>query len=267
MNIYTYQDYKDFLKDWLNSQKRVRGLRLSLARALGCQSSFISRVLRESHHLTPEHALSCAQFMNLSESETDYFLHLVHHQRAGTKDLRELLLSKIKKMQDVENDISNRYGKYTTSPPEGLSPDYYSSWLYSAIHYATTIPHLQKLHALAEKFSLPEPIVLSTLKYLVQVNLVKRIEDRWVASNKNMHLTKNSALLQAYHSSWRLQAINEFTKQKAQDLNYTAVYTLSKNDYKKIRSMLVNFIDHSRSLVLPSKEEILVCLNCDFFEV
>lgn len=50
-------------------------------------------------------------------------------------------------------------------------------------------------------------------------------------------------------------------------MHYTAVQSLSRQDYEKLKQQFLKGLDNYRSVANPSQEEELVCLALDFFKV
>lgn len=88
-NVYHYQDYKKYLNAVLSPVGEGRGMRSKLARAIGCQTAFISQVLKHDTHFSSEHALLISDFLKHTESESQYFMILVQLGRAGTMALQK----------------------------------------------------------------------------------------------------------------------------------------------------------------------------------
>ena len=88
---FDYTDYKSYINARLDADPQGRGSRSALARAIRCQSAFVSSVLRGSVHFTPEQGEAINEHFGHSETDADYFLLLLQLQRAGTDSLRQRL--------------------------------------------------------------------------------------------------------------------------------------------------------------------------------
>jgi hypothetical protein len=69
------------------------------------------------------------------------------------------------------------------------------------------------------------------------------------------------------HSNWRNRGILDSYKREAGGVHYSAVHCLTRSDYEKIKEMTLHFLDATRAVVRPSKEEELVCMTLDWFIV
>lgn len=51
------------------------------------------------------------------------------------------------------------------------------------------------------------------------------------------------------------------------EIPYTMVQSMTVPAAEKIKQRLLEFIDESRKITGPSKEEELICITCDLFRV
>ncbi|MCB0385643.1 MAG: hypothetical protein KDD43_09635, partial [Bdellovibrionales bacterium] len=79
--------------------------------------------------------------------------------------------------------------------------------------------------------------------------------------------SKSSYLNNLNHSLWRQKISHGLLTPHNRDFHYTALYTLSREDMEVLQQMLVEFVDATRKLVAPSREEEMVSLCCDLIRV
>ena len=70
IDVFKYQNYRPFLKAAFPRAGTGRGQRQQLAKALGCQTSFISLVLTDRVHMNEDMAFGTTQFLRLSKAES-----------------------------------------------------------------------------------------------------------------------------------------------------------------------------------------------------
>ena len=75
-SVFSFSTYKAIMAHHLLGATH-RGELTRAAKVLGCQRSYLSRVISESLHLTPDHAFNLANFFKINHSEREYFLNLV----------------------------------------------------------------------------------------------------------------------------------------------------------------------------------------------
>jgi hypothetical protein len=51
------------------------------------------------------------------------------------------------------------------------------------------------------------------------------------------------------------------------ELMYTAPLSVSRSDFKKIRSRLADLVREVTDIAIPSKAEEIACFNLDFFRI
>jgi uncharacterized protein (TIGR02147 family) len=266
-SIFEYQDYKKFVNSWLdNAPQKGHGLRKKMAQAMDCQTAYVSHVFAGDYQLSSEQALKCAQWLNLSAEETDYFLLLVNRQRAGTKDLEKYYLQKITELRSTQVDLKKK-----SKIKESLSPKdqsvYYRHWLYAAIHMGVTIPQLQTIEGLQQFFGLPLKQITQVLNMLINAELIKNDKGLLKIGKSFIHLEKTSPLMQQHHTNWRLKAIDAIALNDQENLHYSGVVSLAKDDYEKFREKMANLLKDMISLAKDSEPETLASLNFDWFNI
>jgi uncharacterized protein (TIGR02147 family) len=264
VKLFQTSDYKEFLRFKLEENRERRGYKSELAQAAGFQRSFLSQVVGTHVHCTPDHAAALARFWGLPEEERDYFLELVHLARAGTEGLRAIHEKRIREIRARNENLASRFRKETPLV-EADQALYYSSWHWSAIHILLSIPSFRTAQAIAARLRLEKGFVESCLDSLRRLGLVEQDGKSWRISAKDIHLPKNSPLTSMNHLNWRVQAVASSQARRDEALHYTAVHSLSRADFERIKQMILELLDRSRAIVGPSQEEELACLTVDWF--
>jgi uncharacterized protein (TIGR02147 family) len=262
--IYSYDDYKEFIKDSL--VEKGHGSRLKLAASLNCQSAYISSVLNQMAHFSLEQASEAAAFFYLDSDEEEFLLHLVQYARSGTKRLRELYLKKIKSEREKRSLLSNRIqGTHTLD--EVTQTQYYSRWYYAAIHVLVTVPQFKKKENISKYLNLPQTVVNEALDFLMKTGLVVLKEDGLSSGKTRVFLKGDSPLIVQHHENWRLKAIESVTLGSKENVHFSSVYSLSQKDFVIIKEKLLSHLQEVREIVKPSPEEEVCVLNLDFFSL
>jgi uncharacterized protein (TIGR02147 family) len=262
-HIFDYDDYKDVIRGYLASHQNERGYQGRLAKAAGCGPSFFSQALGSHIHLTPDQAAGLADFWQLQEDEAEYFLCLVHHARSGSHAFKKMQIRKIQALKQKHQSIAERV-QAKIVPLGEKEMIYYSAWYWSAIHMSCTIPEFQTSAAIARRLRLDNVFVETCLRQLRDMQLVQEQNGRWRNTNADIHLPRESPMVGVLHSNWRQKAAAQAQMQDREALHYSAVQTLSRADYQKLKNLLLEFVQESRKIAAPSKEEeiIAVCLDC-----
>lgn len=263
--VFEFKEYKAYVRAQVNVGGRRAGRRSGLAKALGCQTSFVSQVLNGPGHFTLDQAALANVFLNHDREESHFFILLVSAARAGTNALREYYREQMKEILNRRSLIKNRVNVTRVIPAEHASR-YYASWQYAAIHIALSIPELQTKDALRTYFRLPMRLVSETLEFLCATGLAEQRDGRFVIGQSFVHLGNDADQITKHHVNWRVRAMDALLQTKPTDLHYSVVYSVSKHDAERIRERLIGVIKANLDDVAPSKEEQLFCTCIDFFE-
>jgi uncharacterized protein (TIGR02147 family) len=262
--IFTYHSYKKFLKDAIEAHGR--GSVAKLAEAAGCDRTYLSQCLSTKVQLTPDHILGIGQYLNLSETESDYFLLLLLHERSASKKSQALIEKKMKALADADLVLSKKIAQRAEASEltESEKSVYYSHWKYAAIHALTSIKEFQTVPTLAKRTKLSEAEVSGALKDLKNMGLVALQTGSWIHSGKNIHISSGSSHTSQNHTNWRLKTIEDVNNQNA--VHYTTLFSLSKKDWQILREQVLKFIDAQRDFIHASGTEELYCFCCDLFK-
>lgn len=264
--LFNCLDYKDFIKSRIAAAHPSRGYVGVMAKAAGCQRSYLSQALNSSVHLTPDHAFALSRFFQLNDLETKYFLLLVDHARCGSAGLRKHLQEQMDQIRESQKNLSRRLKTTTTSGEDhGV---YYSSWHWQAIHYATTIKTLQTAEAIAQRLLLPKSLVVICLNQLITMGLVVFENGRFRHKGDDLHLHSRSRWISIHHNNWRQRAVlNSQVESEKHSIHYSSVFSMSRKDFLRLHEETLRFIEHGRQIIGPSNEEELFCFNTDLFEI
>lgn len=267
MDIFEFDDFKLYLRKLIaNLPKAGHGQNKRFAEAAGVSTAFFSQILSGKRQISIEQASLLTDFLGLSDLRADYFLLLVELDRAGNESLRKRLRVRKSQLKKSAALISKRFTS-TTEVGEKDQPIYYSDWIYIAIQQLTAIEEFQTEFAIAEKLNLSLKKVREVTDFLKSTGLCVEKSGRLMIGPARLHLSPQSPWIKQHHSNWRLRSLEEFNKEDPAKLFYSSPMTLSKNDYEKIRALLVSTIQSVAEIVDPSPSEELVCLNIDWFKI
>jgi len=266
MSIFNYLNYKNFIVSKIQRNRHLKGYQGLLSKAAGCQRPYLSQVLNGKAHLSLDHIAGIADFLELSELETDYFIELINFSRAGTQNLKKLIKRRLKRLKDDNENLKLRFQKPSIEDQRYQST-YYSSWHWAAVHVLLSIPEYSTVNSIAKRLGLQPDRVLYILKELESFGLTNKSSRGWVPLDKHIHVSKDSPHHIINHMIWRNKANSRCSESTTDSIFYTGVHSLSKNDYEVIKRKLLNEIDQAHSIVSPSNAEEIICFNLDFFKV
>lgn len=266
LNLFEYTSYKVYLRDLIGAHKGQRGYQSGLARAAGCQPSYLSQVLGGKVDLLPEHGVGIAEHINLNELEADYFFLLLQLGRAKSKMLNDFIEKRLSRIRETTKTVLVRSSEIQIASKE-IELFYYTSWYWSAVHIATSIESLQTASALAAHFRLPLEKIRKILMRLADCHLVREESEKWIYQNGAGYLTRDSLMTELNHTHWRNKALLDIQTDTGEALHYTSLFSMSKDDVVKLREFFIDVIDRTRQQALPSHPEVLQCILIDSFTV
>ncbi|MDC0980164.1 TIGR02147 family protein [Bdellovibrionales bacterium] len=267
-SIFSFLSYKQYLYSYLSNQpKRGYGLRSIWAEKLGCNLAYLSRVLNKEAQLSVEQALELSELLKLGSEERDFFLLLVRKDRAGSFKLKSIIESEINEILSKRSLLRNRIEIKTKIDIEAQAK-FYSSWLYSAIHMALTLEDINSKHEISEYFGISVNKSSEILDFLEEIGLISIINEKVTTLENQMFLGSDSNLISMHHKNWRIKALEEMSEINRESIHYSTVFTFSKEDYPRIKEILIKAIEDARNVVgKTAKEDEITCLNLDFFKL
>ncbi len=265
-SVFDFTDYKLYLCASLETSGEKRGIRTRLARYLNCQTAFISQVLRGRLQFSLEHAFKINQFLNHSKDEVHFFLLLVHLARAGSVDLEIYYKQQMAAILSARNEIRERIRVKRTLSLE-MQETYYRSWLFAAIHIMLSVPKFRAADAIAKHLGVPTDTVINCLDFLRANGLAKGTNSNLEIGAARIHLSKESPYLAKHHTNWRIRAVTTLDLPRAENLHYSSVISLSRQDALRVREIFLKAIESTEPILQKSKEEDVFCLAMDFFQV
>jgi uncharacterized protein (TIGR02147 family) len=263
--VFEFSDYKSYLKRALKDRSKTqKGLRSRLAEAIGCRPGYITQVLNGASDLSLEQADFASQFLGHTQDEAEFFLLLVISGRAGTKQLKEKIQNQIERRQAERIDLKKRFKAKEISYENQML--FYSNWIYVAVFTMLGIPQFQAKEAIAEHFGLSLTRVSEVLAELEKMGLVTIESGRYLPAMNRTHLGKDSPMLLKHHVNWRMQAIQSI-EDRDESFHYSSVISLSEKDMSIVREALTKTLENIAKIIEPSKDEKVLSLCIDFFEV
>lgn len=265
-SLFEFSEYKAFLRA-ISGVKQRKGVRLAISKALRCQPAYISQVLNGGGNFSLEQGEGICQFLGFGKQESHYFLLLLQKERAGTKNLRVYFEEQIEEVQKRRLVLTERLGK-EHELTEAQRAEYYSSWIYAAVHIGLSIPGLQEKKLLAEFFQLPQMKVAAVVDFLLHSGLVvERAGGGYDFGPSKIRLGNDSPQIVRHHSNWRVRAMESLEREGLSDMHYSGVVSISRADAVRIKESLLEQVKKCQAVVADSPEEELYGIGLDFFNL
>jgi uncharacterized protein (TIGR02147 family) len=133
INIFTYLDYRKFLKDWYTHAKETkRGFSFrAFSKKAGFSSpNFLKLVMDGQRNLTTESVLGIIKGLDLNKQETDFFKKLVFFTQAQTHEEKTQLYTQLVRSQKL-NELK---------PLAKERLEYYSTWYHPVVREMIVSP-------------------------------------------------------------------------------------------------------------------------------
>ena len=262
--VFDFSDYRRYLIHRLGAIGTRTGLRQKACELMGCHNTYLSQVLAEKIHLSLEHANALNSFFDHTEDESDFFLTLVLHGRAGTKSLKQRFEKQMKTALRKRTSIKQRI-KDATELSDIDRDRFYSNWIYGAIHVLVSIESLQTPDQIARALGLHLSVVSQELEFMRQTGLVKLENGRFVIGPRSVHLGSDSPAITKHHSNWRYHTIQSLHRASHDDLHFSAAVTLNEDAVNEVREALLKNLERNLATIKKAKEEVGYVLAFDFY--
>lgn len=263
VSIFEQLDYRAILKSLLNRTRGV-GIKSKLAKSIGCQAAYISRVLAGQAELSTDQLCRAADFFHLTESEKEFWLYILLENRATDKHTKELFLKRAKEVQGNVKSLKNRL-RASSTLDSAYETQYYRSWALPALHIATRIEALQTVNEIAAAFSLSPDDCLRSLRTLVKIGAVEEKDGQFRSLKQDLHLGVDSPWLPKHHMNWRIKTAGKMMEESLEGLHYSSVISCSKADLDALREIFTEAISKSRGIVQKSADELVAHYAIDLY--
>ncbi len=267
MNIYNYTSYKKFLSEYIKINSH-RGLISEIAKAAGCDRTYISQVLGGKADLLPDHVIRLSHFLLLDEPAADYLLHLLLKDRSASTEAKKKFELKLEKLRNTGLELSQQVKSKKDSneiSTEANKTNYYSNYFFQAIHLLTSIDEFQNIGAIAGRLNISESQVFQILRELEAMGLVVKERDKYYHSGKSFYLTGESPQIIPLHLNFRIEAVRR--SQIRKDIHFSNIFSVSKHDIDLLKTQILELIELHRKTVHKSGSETVAIFCCDFFEL
>ena len=269
IDLFQYQNYKEFVNDWLRAApNQGRGQLTTIAKRLGVHTSLISHVLRGEHDFTAEQASALALYLGLGALESEYLLTLVLHSRAGTDSLKNLHTQQLTRLKELNASYDAKLSEKGDGPRALTEMDkavFYSQWYYSAIFIAISVEGIRDLESLYKQFELPRDLIKQVLDYLVEIGMLHVKAGKYERGVRQLRIEPDSPMFARHHLNWRLKALERIPNKEKMELFGTLPMSLSEDDVVALRKLLIELFQNVETRLKNTTPEKLYCLNFDFF--
>jgi uncharacterized protein (TIGR02147 family) len=266
MEVYHYEDYREFLKDCFEERKgREPGFtHRKLAAAGGIANpGFFNEVVKGRRNLTEAAADKLCEAFALKDNETEFFKLLVAHNQSGDPEEKE----------DLFRRMQFRRSRSAFARTNPASIRYYSDGSYALVRAAIGVLEFRGEWERLARFlrpPLPVPLVKKCVRELCEWGLVKQGRDgRYLPTNAYLEPGPGTTeALKRLHREWIQQAsatLDEY--QPAERHVSSAVISVSDKVYRDILKRIEAFRHELLEVVKKDSKqaERLVQVNIQAF--
>jgi uncharacterized protein (TIGR02147 family) len=264
--IFQEKSYKTLIKKLIAESPTKRGMITKLAEHISCQRSYLSQVLHLKAHLNRDQIWAISQYFALGKNETLYFELLFEHARAGSTSYRQQIEIRLRDCRKQAEQLIHRFAEKSQLEQEKANL-YYASWIPSAVHILSSIPNCREAGDFAGLLGLSVKSINKVLAVLEQMGLVERHRNAgWRISGETVFIPRTSAYVALHHQNWRALAVDDARMSESDGIHYTMVQSMGRQDYERLKTMILEFIDASKQIAEPSPSEMLTAMSIDWFE-
>lgn len=271
MNVFKYQDYKQFLREGLHEKKTQVSSRFTyerMAKACGIQKTYLSRVLNsDDTHLSEEQLFLCATFLGLAKEERQYLQLLRSHQRANVASFKEELRAEIERERALRERSEPYLKAETFAPAQDISPFYLDPHV-MLVHIFLSVERFRKdVKTIGLQLHLTENYLAEILTKLEQMKLIELTGDGYVLLKSNTHLPVDSPLYYPYRFMQRIKSLERIQKlPKEQTYNYSVVFSADEAARQEIKRKFLEFLSAVETIAKGAKEAEVYQMNFDLFD-
>jgi uncharacterized protein (TIGR02147 family) len=267
ISIYNFNEYRGYVRArFAAMNKGGYGQSLKMAEHLGVHTTLVSQVLKGGKTFTLEQGSLAADFLGLTEDETDFFLLLIQEDRAASPALKKNLARQKEKFRQQSRKLENRLiGEMKLT--EEKKAIFYSDWIYSAVRQLTAIEGYSQPEQIAAYFGLTNRKIREVVDFLLTTDLLQEKNGKLAVGVRTTQLESGSPWINARHGQWRQRAIEGLHREDPVRMHYTCPMTLSVADAQKVREQIIKLLESVDKIIDPSPSEELRCLNIDWFKV
>ncbi len=252
-HIFSYIDYRDFLRDYYDERKREApwfSLRV-FGSKLGLNAAYLLRIMQKLEHLSLKKVSSVSTYFDFKPVEAEYFEAMIGFTRAKSESEATLFFEKMTQLK----------GGIRSTCLHSLQFEYYQKWYYSAVLAVIGFFPVKRNFRQLSKIIFPQistSEAKKSVELLEKLNLIHRNADGFY-ERTHLHISTGSKFQPlAVHQHQKAmihlseEAIERFPKEH-RDISSLTV-TMKRETLEDIREILRNCRQAIISRVSEDKE-------------
>ena len=268
INIFTYSDYRKYLKDWYTQAKNSRASisYRSLSKRAGFKSvNFIKFVMEGKRNLTDESIAKLAIGLKLNKQETEFFRNLVYFTQATNHELKDRYYKDLLQ--------SKKFNKL--KPMDRKQYEFYSTWYHPVVRELVIADSYDgTIEWIARKINpkITEKQIEKSIALLEHLGFIKKNKNnKWVQSDSLVSSGDEcaSVTLMNYHKSLLALTSKQLTEIEPEGRDISALTLgVDKELIPEIKKRIQDFRKEILKLVsTENNPEEVVLFNMQFMPV
>lgn len=267
---FDYTTYRPLIRDQAALWKEEKpGWTLQrLAQHAGLQAPYLTNVLKERAHLSPDQLHGVGQVFGWDQDVLDYATLLLEWERSAHPKRRESLKSKIDRIRREKLETkANLKAKAIETSSEEFSR-FFLNPHHSLIHGLLGIPRFARDPSrIARCLGIGPRKLQACLKALSEMNFIKGGPQGYEKLRKNFHLPKESPICEPH-----LNLMQQVTTQQLQRLpdeakyGFSVLFSADPETREKIQREFLKFLQTIEPLVKTAPPEELYGMRFDLFQ-
>lgn len=268
--IYRFDSFREVIRNAVESKQRLdRSFNFQkLAQAMGIQKSYLSQVLAGRAEINLDQAYLFCQQLELNEEQSQYFNLLVEHSRTGLAERKQVLLSKIKSIQEQKLATEQHLKVTPSHASEGDMTDYYLDAYNQLVHVCLSRAAFRKdPMKLAEGLGLHKDRLGEILAELQRLDMIRLEKTGFTVQRKNLHLPKESKVFKAWRAQLRAMALQKSLQSPAEDsYNFSVIVSCTEKVRRQLHEGFLEFLSRAQKLVNESEADHVYQMNFDLLK-
>lgn len=269
MAVYTHLQYRPALEEAIEAKRERRGrftLR-QLADEIGVQASFLTNVMKGRFDFSADQLFAMAGALGLGESERDYLLLLLEHERSAHAPRREALK---KRIDDVRRENQKSEKQLAIKVME-LSPDeqaqyYLDPFAQVALVHLNLPPYDRQPDKLAGALGISRKHLAEILEILVRIGYVRKEGGVYRVLARNKHLPARNPLSGPALTLLRFKSLDQLQRlTSGEAFSHTVTLTGTAETKERLSDAYLAFLKKAEAIVKPARSEKAFQMNFDLF--
>jgi uncharacterized protein (TIGR02147 family) len=273
MNIYEYDNYKTFIRDWVENKKAL-GLKVSfqsLSEKAGVQKAYLSRVLNGDADLNLDQGFLVCEELGLATEEEQYFLLLIEISRSSLKRRRLKLIEKRDELKSfyfkTENHLDGgKLKSFVAKEPDTKAiENYHLNPYHQLVHMALTIDKFRsKPEELRIALSLSEQEFSEIISFLESIGFIMVKGNEVFVVDSGVHLSRSSSQFWPWYQQMMALVHHRGRTQNSTDnLNFTVTFSADSETFSSMKSDVLKLLEKFQKRVQKAPEKELYQMSFD----